>query len=220
MALAEHLTELLDGLPRDWSVARVDVTVEDPAEADRAALILSPAMPGRMGSTFTLYVASGSGRAGAPPHRALRVLDRLDQIGIRARLKVGAFDMAMPPPSLAPEKEEGKGLAAAWDELVAKLPADWSDLYLELELDSTDFLERGALLLAPVNPATFGADVGFRFRCAHRFGYGAAPEMARRCLARLDEEGMTGSVRVVQVLSNTKPVATQGPVWRLGGRAV
>jgi hypothetical protein len=221
VALPEHFTELLDGLPRDWSVARVDVTVGDPAEADRAALILAPSTPGRTGSTFHLHVSGGGESPGVPSDRARRVLARLDEAGIRARLKVGSYDTGEPAAAPAPEKVGGrKTLAATWDELVAKLPADWSDLYLELELDSTDFLERGALLLAPVNPTTFGVGVGVRFRCAHRFGYGAAPQMARRCLARLDEEGITGTLSVVRVLSDTKPVATQGPVWRLGGRAV
>jgi hypothetical protein len=44
--------------------------------------------------------------------------------------------------------------------------------------------------------------------------------MARRCLARLDEEGIRGVVRVLYALSDTDPVGTQGPVWRLEGKAV
>jgi hypothetical protein len=44
--------------------------------------------------------------------------------------------------------------------------------------------------------------------------------MVRRCLERLDDEGVRGVVRVLRVLSDTKPVATQGPVWYVGGRAV
>jgi alcohol dehydrogenase class IV len=34
------------------------------------------------------------------------------------------------------------------------------------------------------------------------------------------EAGITGRVRILQVLSDTHHVATQGPVWRIGGRAV
>ncbi len=62
--------------------------------------------------------------------------------------------------------------------------------------------------------------LGFRFRVAHSFGYGAAPGMVRRCLARLDEEGIPGRVRVLRALSDTHPVGTQGPVWTIGGKAV
>jgi hypothetical protein len=44
--------------------------------------------------------------------------------------------------------------------------------------------------------------------------------MVRRCLARLDEEGIPGEVRIVLALSDTHPVGTQGPVWYVGGKAV
>ena len=103
---------------------------------------------------------------------------------------------------------------------MSRLPPDWSDLYAEVELDSTDFVERAALLLAPVNPARFGGGKTFKFRAASRGGYGVAAGMARRCLERLDEEGITGRVRILRVLSDTHPVSTQGPVWIEGGRAV
>jgi hypothetical protein len=44
--------------------------------------------------------------------------------------------------------------------------------------------------------------------------------MARRCLERLDAEGITGAVRVLRALSDTRPVATQGPVWYVGGKVL
>jgi hypothetical protein len=44
--------------------------------------------------------------------------------------------------------------------------------------------------------------------------------VVRRCLARLDEERIPGEVRVLRAMSDTHPVATQGPVWRIGERAV
>ena len=217
MALPDRLNELLDGLERDWSAARVDLSLDDPADANRAAIVLAPATPGRTGSTFHLRIARTAGIGAAVPELARRVLARLDESGVRARLTLASHEIAA---EARGQPAEERGLAARWDELVAGLPADWSDLLAELELDSSDFLERGALLLGPVNPATFGVDQGYRFRCARRFGYGAAPQMARRCLERLDEEGITGSLRALRVLSDTRPVATQGPVWRLGGRAV
>jgi len=60
----------------------------------------------------------------------------------------------------------------------------------------------------------------YRFRVARRFGYGASPEMFRRCLERLDGEGIGGTLRILHALSDTKPVSTQGPVWYVGGRSV
>lgn len=219
MALAERLNEMLAGLPRGWERAHVELTLEESEDADRAALILGPATPGRTGSTFQLHVANGSARLGATPEVARRVLARLDEEGIRARIKLAGHEE--PAPGGAPaETRERRTLAAAWDGLVERLPPDWTDLYAEIELDSTDYLERGALLLAPVNPARYGPGAAFRFRCASTKGYGVAQGMARRCLERLDEERITGRVRVLRIRSDTDNVSTQGPVWLVGGRSV
>jgi hypothetical protein len=114
----------------------------------------------------------------------------------------------------------GAPLAAAWDAEVQKLPPDWTDVYAELELDSTDYLDRAALLTAPLNPSRVEERAAFRFRSARSFGYGAAPQMVRRSLERLDEAGITGELRIQYVLSDTKPVATQGPVLYIGGKVL
>lgn len=220
MALAERFNDVLAGLPRGWEWARIDVTVEEPEEANRAAIVLAPATPGRSGPTFHLHVASGTQRLAATPEMARRVLQRLDTEGIRARLRLSGHEDA-PAVAAAPVVDGAdRALASQWDALVARLPPDWSDLYAELQLDSTDFLERGALLLAPVNPARYGGPAGFRFRAATRRGYGVAAGMARRCLERLDEEGITGRLRFLRVLSDTHHAGTQGPVWLVGGRSV
>lgn len=221
MALAERADEILRGLPRGWQRARLQVTVEEPDEADQASIILAPAMPGRSGNTFSLHVA-GATQRGLPTGEVVRrVLRRLDEAGIRGRIRLVEQEDGGPSPAAEPETApKPRSLAAAWDELLAKLPADWSDIYAEVELDSTDFVERGALLLAPINPARFGGERTFRFRAANRQGYGVAAGMARRCLERLDHERITGSVRILRVLSDTYPVSTQGPVWIEGGRSV
>ena len=111
-------------------------------------------------------------------------------------------------------------LTAAWDAEVAKLPDDWSDMYAEIVVRSSDHLERAALLIAPMNPTRPGKTLELRFRVARRFGYGISPAMARRCLERLDEEGINGELHVLGVLCDTDPVGTQGPVLRVAGKAV
>ena len=213
---------MLRGLPRGWTLAHVDLTLEEPEEADRAALILAPATPGRTGGSFHFYAHGGAEGLAPTPEIVRRVLGRLDDEGIRGRLKLVSQEAAPSgPPAQRPERERRRHtLVAQWDELLQRLPSDWSDLYAEIELDSSDFLDRGALLLAPVNPARFGGPLTFRFRCARVRGYGVAPEMARRCLERLDAERITGSVRALRVLSETQHVATQGPVWYVGGKSV
>jgi hypothetical protein len=44
--------------------------------------------------------------------------------------------------------------------------------------------------------------------------------MARRCFERLDAEGIEGEVSVLRVVSDTDNVATQGPVWYVGGKVL
>jgi hypothetical protein len=111
-------------------------------------------------------------------------------------------------------------LKAAWEKELDALPADWSDVYAEVRLDSTDYVERAALHLSPINPRREDGATGLRFRSARVFGYGASPAVAARCFERCDEEGITGTVEVLRVLSDTDPVGTQGPVWYIGGRSV
>lgn len=213
MRLVEQWREIEQRLPEDWDDARLVLTVEDDARCDRAAALLAPINPGRHDQRLRFFAAN----RGVGPSRGMigRLLQRLDGERIKGTLELVSSGQAEPAPEIS-----RPSLAAAWDALLAALPADWSDLYAEVEFTSTDFLERAALLLAPCNPSHYGGKPGFRFRCARVFGYGVSPQMARRCLERLDAEGITGEVRILRVLSDTEPVATQGPVWYVGGKAV
>ena len=201
------------GLPEGWGDARLSLTIADESRRDLAAALLGPLAPARAGQQIRFFAARHG--AGPSPQAVLRALSRLDRERITGTLEL----VATGEPELRPETAR-ETLAASWDATVAALPADWSDLYAELELFSTDHLERGALLLAPLNPSRYGGRPGFRFRAARSFGYGASPQMVRRCLERLDEEGIRGRLEVLRVISGSRPVATQGPVWRVGGRAV
>jgi hypothetical protein len=111
-------------------------------------------------------------------------------------------------------------LTVAWDRALGGLPADWSDVYAEIQLTSTDFVERAAVLCIQCNPRREGQRAAFRFRAARRAGYGVAATMARRCFERCDAEGITGSIEVLRALSDTHLVATQGPVWISEGRTI
>jgi hypothetical protein len=157
-------------------------------------------------------------RRGAGPSQDVveRLLRRLDRERVDAELELVGSDAA----AEAPTPGQPRTFVSGWEAELAALPDDWSDLYAEVELNSSDYLERTALLLAPLNPARYGGKPGFRFRVARRFGYGASTEMALRCFERLDEEGIRGTVQVLRALSDTRPVQTQGPVWYVGGRSV
>jgi hypothetical protein len=208
--LEDQWHEIEAGLAEDWSSASFSLMIAEDERADRAALILAPFTPGRRGGWFRFQV-----RRGQDPARVLR---RLDEEGVRGLLDLVETQTAPPPRPV--EVERKRQLVEQWDERVSKLPPDWSDIYAEVELESTDFVQRGALLLSPLNPALSGGPTTLRFRVARNTGYGAAPEMTHRCLERLDEEHITGTLRLLRVLSATTHVATQGPVWRLAGRSV
>ena len=111
-------------------------------------------------------------------------------------------------------------LTESWDRAVAGLPADWSDLYVELSLTSTDFIEPASVLCIQCNPRRDGTRAALRFRCARVHGYGVSPEMARRCLERCDEANIQGSVSILRAVSGSRHAGTQGPVWLENGKTL
>ncbi|HET6657304.1 MAG TPA: hypothetical protein VFG61_05365 [Gaiellaceae bacterium] len=212
MQFVDQWREIEPALPNGWSSARLSLSVAEETDPDRAALILASLTPGRTGPSFRLVVR--------PDRNPETIFRRLDREGIRGRVDlVGTEERPVEQAQVAPRRADAS-LVAQWDELATDLPPDWSEVYAELELSSSDFISRAALLMAPVNPARYGALTVLRFRVASRTGYGTAAEMARRCMERLDAERITGSLRALRVLSHTAHVATQGPVWRVGGRSV
>jgi hypothetical protein len=213
MSLVADWEELQRSLPEDWGTARLRLTVADEDDGERAAALLGPANPGRRGKVILVFAARRG--AGPSPESLRSLLARLDAERIQGELELVGSDEAEPDQVISKTT-----LVATWDAAVAGLPSDWSDLYAESELVSSDWLERAALLMAPLNPARYGETPGFRFRVARRFGYGASPEMTRRCLERVDQEGIRGELRILRVLSDTHPVATQGPVWYVEGKSV
>ena len=211
--LVDQFRRIEEELPEDWSDARLQLTASDPGRAARATALLGPAGAGRSGNTIRFYTARRG--AGIAPEGVRRLLRKLDEERIRGELELlGAAKAPLAPPKLR------RTFAEPWDAALAALPSDWSELYCELELTSTDYLERAALLTAPLNPSRFGDTPGFRFRVASHAGYGVAPEMVRRCLQRLDDDGIRGEIRVLRVLSSSNHIATQGPVWYVSGRTV
>jgi hypothetical protein len=213
VSVVEQWERIARGLPEGWGDARLALALEDEARVARAAALLGPLNPGRRGRELRFFTARGG--VGFGPDQLGRLLRRLDEEGLVGTLELLGSDS----PAAAPAVSR-RSLAGSWDELLASLPDDWSDLYCELELTSTDHLARAALLMAPLNPAHHGGTVGLRVRVARSQGYGASAGMARRCFERLDEEGIPGRLEILRALSDSRPVATQGPVWRVGGRSV
>jgi len=209
--LVEQWNGIESGLDPRWSDVRLSLRIDAEEARERAAALLGPAGPGFSGDTVRFYVARGG--QGIGPEAARRLLGRVDSAGIAGELTlVGASEAEAAPQVARPT------LAAEWQAALEVLPSDWSDLVAELELDSSADVDRGAVLCAPTNPIQSTGRPGFRFRSASRRGYGASPGMVGRCLARLDDAGITGHVRITRALSDVHPVGTQGATFVVGRR--
>lgn len=211
MSVAEQWKSLGSELPADWGNVELSLVLPDRDAANAAAGALGPAGPFRTQPTELRFRAARDGTSVGPDNLE-RLLRRIPE----GKLSVAAVQRTRPPAAM----DEGPSLAESWREALATLPSDWSDLYGEMVLASTDFVERAAVLCIQMNPRRDGERPAFVFRCARKAGYGVAPEMARRCFERCDEAGIRGSVSVLRVLSDTRLVQTQGPTWLLDGKHV
>lgn len=211
--LTDQWSAIERDLPADWAQVRARVRPEQAADLDAAARLLGSLGAGRVGEELALTIVRAGGTAS--PEAARRAFERMDEARVWCELELGDVAEGSAPRDEVPR---GRPLAEAWDAELAHLPSDWSDVLCLLRIESSSLLDRAALLIAPVNPARDGDAVAFTFRAARRAGYGASSVMVRRCLERLDEEGILGEVSVLRQLSDTDRVATQGPVWLVGGR--
>lgn len=190
----------------------MSLRINDESARSRAAALLGPAGPG-VGSQEIRFDVSTQG-AGIGPEAARRLLRKIDAEGIVGRLELVEVLGVRPE-----EEPPARSLAVEWREALEVLPSDWSDVVAELELQSSADIDRAAVLCAPINPIQIpDGKPAFRFRSASRRGYGASAGMVGRCLARLDEAGITGHVRITQALSDVNPVGTQGATFAVGRR--
>ena len=216
--LVDQWAALERRLPIDWETIDLRLSTEQPDEIGEAARVLGPMNVGRVGDQLVVTVRRAGGASG--PEAARRLFGRLDEARIWCLLEqdeVGVRELDVATSAAA---RQAAPVAEAWDAALAELPSGWSDLLCNLALASSDLLPRAALLCAPINPTRDLDAVAFTFRCASRAGYGVSPTMARRCFERLDAEDIEGEVSVLRVVSDTDNVATQGPVWYVGGKVL
>ncbi len=203
-------------LGADWDEAHFVFSVEDPGSIGAAAAVLAPLSPGRAGGQLRFQVR----REGGGPDKIRNLVGRLDRKRVWGTLTLVESSAETRPTATGIEPVELPGLVESWDAALAVLPPGWRDLLCELEIDSTDYLPRAALLGAPLNPTRNPETIALRFRVSSGVGYGTSPGMARRCLERIEGDGITGGVSVLKVLSDTGNEATLGPVWRVAGHSV
>ena len=91
-------------------------------------------------------------------------------------------------------------LADDFQRIVDALPPDWTDLEVDLRIaDESEYVDT-AVALSQVNAQPYShAEWHWRLLVAHSFGHAAAPETVLGVLARLDEAGVSGELRVAEV---------------------
>lgn len=215
MSLVGQWEDLEAELASGWGEARLQLTLEEPTALERASTLLAPAQPFQSEPDVLSFRVARDGK-GQSSGAVRRLLRRLDAERLHGTLIVVASSEVQVVAVVAPAAT----LPESWAAALATVPGDWSDLLGEVELSSSDYLERAALLLCPINPRRVGTTLALQFRSASKHGYGASAGMVGRCLERCENDGIRGTVRVLRVLSDTHPVATQGPVWQIDGRTV
>jgi hypothetical protein len=102
-------------------------------------------------------------------------------------------------------------LAESFEEIVAGLPDDWTDLELDLRLADESRYVDAAVYLVTCNAQPYSRrDWHFRLLVAHRFGHAAAAPTVHGTLRLLDEAGIGGELVVRQVRTGRVEVE---PMW-------
>lgn len=94
-------------------------------------------------------------------------------------------------------------LAADFQQILDTLPADWTDLEVEMRIeDFANYIDT-ATALSQVNAQVYQHPKveGWHWRLlvAKSFGHAAAPESVKGVLAKLDGEGVAGELAVADV---------------------
>jgi hypothetical protein len=91
-------------------------------------------------------------------------------------------------------------LADDFQELLDALPADWTDLELDMRIADESRYVDAAVVLSLVNAQPYSkADWHWRLLVAHSFGHAAAAETVKGALAKLDAEGIEGEMTLREV---------------------
>jgi hypothetical protein len=104
-----------------------------------------------------------------------------------------------------------RSLAGTFDEVVASLPDDWTDLELDLRIFDEDRYVDAATYLVTCNAQPYSkSDWHWRILVAHRFGHAASAPTVHGTLKLLDNAGIEGELVVREVRSGRVEVQ---PMW-------
>ena len=91
-------------------------------------------------------------------------------------------------------------LAEDFQEILDSLPADWTDLELDLRIADESRYVDAAVMLSQINAQPYSkANWHWRILVAHSFGHAAAAETVKGMLAKLDREGLDGELVLREV---------------------
>ena len=91
-------------------------------------------------------------------------------------------------------------LARTFNDVVATLPDDWTDLELDLRIADERRYVEAAVFLVTCNAQPYSKhDWHWRLIVAHRFGHAAAPSAVHAALGLLDDAGIKGELAVREV---------------------
>jgi len=91
-------------------------------------------------------------------------------------------------------------LAETFDQIVASLPDDWTDLEFDLRIFDEDRYIDAAVVLVMCNAQPYSRhDWHWRVLVAHRFGHAASTGAVHAALKLLDEAGIEGELAVREV---------------------
>ena len=95
------------------------------------------------------------------------------------------------------------GLATDFQQILATLPPDWTDLEVDVRIEDASEYVDTAVALSQVNAQVYQhpQQDGWHWRLlvAHSFGHAAAAETVAGVLERLEAAGVAGELRVAEV---------------------
>src|SRR4051812_50230525 len=112
MGVVEQWTAVVEGLDPKWHDARLELVVTDEQQLRRAAALLAPAQPGRMGSALR-FTAARRGGAFVGPEAVRRMLRRIDDERIGGGPPPVSSGAGAPPAGLSPPAAPARWGAAA-----------------------------------------------------------------------------------------------------------
>ncbi|MEJ7893445.1 MAG: hypothetical protein WKF94_12485 [Solirubrobacteraceae bacterium] len=85
-------------------------------------------------------------------------------------------------------------LADAFNEILDALPADWTDLELDVRVDESQYLEAATLMVVCNGQPYSNHDWHWRVLVAHQFGHAAAAPAVHGTFVAMDKAGIRGEL--------------------------